>query len=244
MSLLTIKNVTKRFGGLTAVDNVSMEINEGEIVGLIGPNGAGKTTLMNLISGTFNPEEGKIVFDGHDITKLEPFEVCRRGISRTYQIPRPFPDMTAIMNVGVGVLCGKKRPNMSLVDGMLDASHCLEFVGLFGKRNMLARDLSLFELRALELARAVATTPRLILIDEVMAGLNQAEGRVAIRLIEKIIEEFHVTILWIEHVMKIIMEATQRVVVLHYGEIISSGLPGEIANDPQVIEAYLGEKIA
>ncbi len=242
--LLQMDRVTKKFGGLTAVNGVSAVIDEGEIVGLIGPNGAGKTTMMNLISGTFSPDEGRIIFDGVDITGYESYAVCRRGISRTYQIPRPFPDMTALMNVAVGVFCGKERQNMSLSDAMLDASHFLEFVGLFGKRNILARDLSLFDLRALELARALATTPRLILIDEVMAGLNQYEARIAIRLIQKIIEECHVTILWIEHVMKIIMEATQRVVVLHYGEVIAAGPPREVVNDPQVIEAYLGEKIA
>jgi len=242
--LLQLKGISKRFGGLIAVNDVSFSIGEGEIVGLIGPNGAGKTTLMNLISGSLKPDAGTIGFNGHTISGEEPHRICRRGISRTYQIPRPFPDMTTLLNVSVGVFCGKKRSHMSLGDAMLDASHCLEFVGLFGKRNMLARDLSLFELRALELARALATTPRLILIDEVMAGLNQAESRRAIRLIRKVVEEYHVTIVWIEHVMKIIMEATQRVEVLHYGEIIASGSPHAVINDSQVVEAYLGEKIA
>lgn len=242
--LLQATGVSKRFGGLVAVNDVTFGIEIGEIVGLIGPNGAGKTTLMNLISGSCAPDAGRIEFDGRYITGWEPHRICRSGISRTYQIPRPFPDMTALLNVAVGAFCGKPRPNMSLGDAMLDASHFLEFVGLFGKRNTLARDLSLFELRALEMARALATTPKLILVDEVMAGLNQYESKRAVRLIRKMVDEFHVTILWIEHVMKIIMEATQRVIVLHHGELIRSGIPLEVVTDPMVIEAYLGEKIA
>jgi branched-chain amino acid transport system ATP-binding protein len=242
--LLNLDRVTKRFGGLVAVNDVSVSVNKGEVVGLIGPNGAGKTTLMNLIAGSLKPDSGKIVFDGVDVTGFPSYKMCQCGVSRTYQIPRPFPDMTALMNVGVGVLCGKDRPNMSLTDGMLDGSHYLEFVGLFAKRNVLARDLSLFELRALELARALATTPKLLLIDEVMAGLNEAEGKMAIRLIQKMVEELQITIIWIEHIMKIIMEASQRVVVIQYGEIIATGEPREIVKDPQVIKAYLGEKVA
>jgi branched-chain amino acid transport system ATP-binding protein len=242
--LLNIKNLKKSFGGLVAVRNVSLSIEKGEIVGLIGPNGAGKTTLMNLISGYYEANSGQIEFDGVDITGARPHRICRLGISRTFQVPRPFPDLTALANVGVGVLCGKRRPNMSLGDGLLDAAHCLEFVGLFGKRNTLARDLTLFELRALELARALATTPRLIMIDEVMAGLNPGEAVRAIKLVGRMIEEYHITIFWIEHIMKVIMEATQRVIVLHYGEKIANGPPKEIVNDPKIVEAYLGEKIA
>jgi branched-chain amino acid transport system ATP-binding protein len=242
--ILQLQNISKRFGGLKAVDDVSFSINKGEIVGLIGPNGAGKTTLMNLISGTLKPDSGKVIFDGSDVTKKEAYERCHYGINRTYQIPRPFPDMTALLNVTVGVMCGKRRSDMCLGDALHDATSCLEAVGLFGKRNMLARDLSLFELRALELARAIATTPKLLLIDEVMAGLNQYEVVKAIKMIRKLIDEYHVTIIWIEHVMKIIMEATERVVVLHYGKIIGSGTPREVVTDPKIIEAYLGEKIS
>lgn len=242
--LLSIHNVTKNFGGVMANRDISFDIAKGETVGLIGPNGSGKTTMMNLISGVFNADSGKIVFDGHDITRLPPEKICRLGIARTYQIPRPFPDLTALANVCVAVMCGKPRPHMSYSDAMLDAAHFLEFVGLFGKRNIIAHDMTLFELRSLELARALATTPKLILIDEVMAGLNPGEAKTAIELIERIIDEYHVTILWIEHVMKVIMEATDNVVVLQHGEKIVSGKPREVANNPKVVEAYLGEEYA
>lgn len=240
--MLEIDNINISFGGLCALDGVSFSVGEGEVVGLIGPNGAGKTTMMNVICGVYQPNAGRVFFEGTDITGLTSDKICRRGISRTYQIPQPFFAMTALASVVTSVLNGKKRPHMCLSDAGLEASYYLEFVGLFSKRDELASNLNLYELRMLELARALATTPKLLLLDEAMAGLNPVESERALEMIWSAQEQFGVTLLWIEHVMKIIMKAAQRIVVLQYGKKIAEGPPDQIANDPRIIEAYLGGK--
>jgi len=238
--VLEVDNISINFGGLRALDDVSFSVDEAEVVGLIGPNGAGKTTMMNIICGIYKPTDGRIFFEGKDITGMPPHKICHRGISRTYQIPQPFYAMTALANVVTSVLNGKKRPNMCLSDAGLEASYYLEFVGLFSKRDELASNLNLYELRMLELARALATTPKLLLLDEAMAGLNPVESEKALEMIWSAQEQFGITLLWIEHVMKIIMKAAKRIVVLQYGKKIAEGPPEQIANDPRIIEAYLG----
>lgn len=238
--LLKVKNISKRFGGIVAVKDVSFEIHKGETLGFIGPNGAGKSTVVNLLSGLLTVDGGEIELDGVNITRMKPYQRAHRGLARTYQIPRPFPELTALSSVAVSALCGKKRINQSLEDAAVEATHYLEFVGLFSKRNILARDLTFYELRMLELARALATTPKLLFIDEVMAGLNPGEASNAIQLIARAKEQFGITIFWIEHVMAVLMEAADRIVAINYGAKLAEGTPDEVVNNEAVIEAYLG----
>ena len=239
--LLTVSNVTKRFGGLVAVDDLSFSIRKGETVGFIGPNGAGKSTVVNLLSGYLKTDAGEMEIDGRKITRMKPYERVHLGLARTYQIPRPFPELTALMSVITAVLCGKRRINQSFEDAAGEATHYLEFVGLFSKRNILAHDLTFYELRMLELARALATTPKLLFIDEVMAGLNPGEANRAVDMVVRAKDQFGLTIFWIEHVMAIIMEAAERVIAINYGQMIADGTPDEVINNDTVIEAYLGK---
>jgi branched-chain amino acid transport system ATP-binding protein len=238
--LLKVSNISKRFGGIVAVKDVSFEIFEGETLGFIGPNGAGKSTVVNLLSGLFPADSGEILLKGMDITKMKPYQRAHLGMARTYQIPRPFPELTALASVATSALCGKKRRNQSFEDAAVEATHYLEFVGLFSKRNILARDLTFYELRMLELARALATTPKLLFIDEVMAGLNPGEASHAVQMIGRAKEQFGITVFWIEHVMAVLMEAADRIVAINYGAKLAEGTPDEIVNNEDVIEAYLG----
>jgi branched-chain amino acid transport system ATP-binding protein len=240
LPLLEVSNVSKSFGGISAVKNVSLIIEEGEILGLIGPNGSGKTTLFNLINGIYQPSAGKIYFQGEDITNLKPHERCERGIGRTFQIVKPFLNMTALENVTVGVLFGGKGVR-SEQDAKKKAWEILELVGIAHKALTPARDLTLTEQKRLELAKALATKPKLLLLDEVVAGLSPAAAMDAMNLV-KAVHESGVTIFVIDHVLRAVMSFSHRVIVLDHGEKIAEGKPEEIASDRRVIEAYLGER--
>ena len=235
--------VTKRFGGLTAVSEVDFELHRGEILGLIGPNGAGKTTLLDCLTGVEPPNEGAITFAGQSLIGLKPHQVVKRGIARTFQIVQPFPTLTVRDNVAMGALFGSARAHKDVRRAQAVADEKLAFVGLDNKADQPAAQLTLGERKRLELAKSLATEPELLLLDEVNAGLNPAEIETAIDLMRKIRDE-GVTLLVIEHVMKVIMDLSDRVIVLHHGEKIAQGSPDDVTNDDGVIRAYLGEKYA
>lgn len=239
MHILEGEGVTKYFGGLAAVSDVSFYVDEGEVVGLIGPNGAGKTTLFNLISAALEPKTGEIRFRGKKINGLKPYQICRLGIARTFQTVKIFGNLPVIENVRIGSLFGPFK-GLSTADATREANELLEFMGLSDVAYAPARDLTLAHQKRLEVARALATKPTLLMLDELMAGLNQTELIEAMDLVKKIREK-GTTIVMIEHVMKAIMNICDRIIVLHHGKKIADGTPQEVANSKTVIEVYLGE---
>jgi branched-chain amino acid transport system ATP-binding protein len=237
MSVLQVSKLTMHFSGLTAVSDLSFSIGEGEIVGLIGPNGAGKTTTFNLISGFIVPSSGDVTFNGKRLNGLKPHRVCQLGLTRTFQVVQPFPDMTALENVMVGAFVRHANPARARDN----ARQVLERVSMSHKAETLGRDLTLMELKRLEIGKALATEPRLLLLDEVASGLNTVEIEEMLALVRQLNQE-GITLLVVEHVMKVIMSLSHRIVVLNFGQKIAEGTPQEVAHNPAVLEAYLGEE--
>jgi branched-chain amino acid transport system ATP-binding protein len=242
MHLLTVEKLNKAFGGLKAVSNVDFTVDRGEIVGLIGPNGSGKTTIINLLTGHLKPDSGSILFDEEQIAGFPRHRVCKTGLTRTFQINKPFLELNALRNVTVGRVYGRNAIN-NLNKAVEESKEFLEKVGLLDKADVMAKDLTLMQRKKLELARALAADPKLLFLDELMAGLNFAETEQVMNTINEI-RNSGITILIVEHIMKAVMGLSDRIIVLNMGQKIAEGTPQEISHNPQVIDVYLGKSHA
>ena len=239
MALLDVERVSKGFGGVRAVSDVSFTLADGELVGIMGPNGSGKTTLFNLIAGALAPDGGRIRLRGHDIAGLAPHRICARGVARTFQLVRPFAGLTALENVLVGRLYG--RAATTRAEAVTEAARLLALVGLEGRAETPAARLTLIDRKRLELARALATAPQLLLLDEFMAGLNPAETATAMALVRRLVDG-GLTVLMVEHIVWALMDLARRIIVLSAGEKIAEGPPEAVAADPAVVDVYLGSE--
>ncbi|MEM1980063.1 MAG: ABC transporter ATP-binding protein [Candidatus Caldarchaeum sp.] len=238
MDALVLEGISKNFGALAALTNVNMRVQVGEVVGLIGPNGAGKTTLFNIVTGFIKPDRGRVKLFGEDVTGLQPHQIAARGVARTFQIVKPFFGMTVYETVLVGAYLREKDED----NARQRAEEAMKLTGVYHLRNRYARELNTPQLKLVELARSMATQPKLLMLDEIVAGLTPAEVDAMTALVKRIRDEMGVTVLLVEHVMRFVMNISDRVVVLNYGEVIAEGSPSEVSSNLKVIEAYLGGK--
>lgn len=239
-NILKGTRISKAFGGLVAVDKMDFYLKEGEILGLIGPNGSGKTTLLNVICGMLRADSGEIYFKGKNVTKLTPDKICKMGIAKTNQIPRLFQEMSVLENIAIGSLYGKDV-KIGVSKAKEEALRWLDFLEISEKASIVAKDLTFVDCKKVELARALATKPKVLLVDEVVSGLSEAEMRDSLKIMRKIRDELGITILWVEHVMRAIMKYAERIIVINFGRKIAEGTPKEITNNPIVKKTYLGE---
>jgi len=237
MTILECNNVTKKFGGLTALEELTFSVNEGEIVGLIGPNGAGKTTLFNIIAGLFKPTTGEIRFRNEIISNLPPYKICKKGSALTFQIPQPFNGLSVLENIKIGLFFGNRHKNIKK-----DPMEILEIAGLIDRKDALVENLTISEQKRVELAKSLSTMPNLLLLDEVAAGLNPAEQDDLANLVKNICEKMRITVIMVEHIMRTVMSLSNRVIVLDRGRLLADDKPQAIGQNRQVIEAYLGEE--
>lgn len=243
VNLLSVRSLTKRFGGFTAVNQVSFELMPGEILGLIGPNGSGKSTTFNVIAGLYPPSSGEVLLEGIPIAGLPPHEICRRGLARTFQIPRPFRKLGILENTVLAAYYGASQP-VTRAQAERHALDALAMIGLPGHPDARVEGLGAAGLKKLEMARALSTRPRLLLADESLGGLDESEMAAAAEMLRRIRDEKAVTIIWVEHIMGVLMKVIDRCIVLDHGEVIAQGAPSSVTRDPRVVEVYLGRDAA